>query len=73
LIQYQGRAMQSEDILVVGAGRTYLATSACLRCQGLAHVVLGHEGQIADAWHRHYDRLHRGRAWSNESGRYAAL
>jgi FAD binding domain len=68
LTQYQGRAMRSEDILVVGAGPTGLATSACLRRQGLAHVVLKHEGQIANARHRHYDRLHRRRARSNESG-----
>jgi indole-3-pyruvate monooxygenase len=50
--------MQSEDIVVIGAGPAGLATSACLRREGLAHVVLEREGQIANAWHRHYDRLH---------------
>jgi hypothetical protein len=50
--------MQAEDILVVGAGPAGLATSACLRREGLAHVVLEREAQIASAWHRHYDRLH---------------
>jgi hypothetical protein len=50
--------MQPEDILVVGAGPAGLATSACLRREGMAHVVLEREGQIANAWHRHYDRLH---------------
>jgi indole-3-pyruvate monooxygenase len=49
--------MPSEDILVVGAGPAGLATSACLRREGIAHVVLEREGQIASAWHRHYDRL----------------
>jgi indole-3-pyruvate monooxygenase len=50
--------MQSEDVLVVGAGPAGLATSACLRREGIAHVVLERQGQIASAWHRHYDRLH---------------
>ena len=43
---------------MVGAGPAGLATSACLRHEGLAHVVLEREGQIANAWTRHYDRLH---------------
>lgn len=50
--------MQAEDILVIGAGPAGLATSACLRHEGLGHVVLEREGQIANTWNRHYDRLH---------------
>jgi indole-3-pyruvate monooxygenase len=52
------RAMESDNILVIGAGPAGLATSACLRHEGLAHVVLEREGRIANDWHRHYDRLH---------------
>ena len=50
--------MQSEDILVIGAGPAGLATSACLRREGLAHTVLERDADIAGAWRRHYDRLH---------------
>jgi NAD(P)H-nitrite reductase large subunit len=50
--------MQSEDILVIGAGPAGLATSACLRREGLAHTVLERDEEIAGAWRRHYDRLH---------------
>jgi len=50
--------MLPEDILVIGAGPAGLATSACLRREGLQHVLLEREGNIGSAWHRHYDRLH---------------
>jgi len=35
--------MHSKDILVIGAGPAGLATSACLRHEGLEHVVLERE------------------------------
>lgn len=50
--------MQPEDIVVVGAGPAGLAASACLRREGLPHVVLEREQCIASAWRLHYDRLH---------------
>ena len=50
--------VQPDDILVIGAGPAGLATSACLRDAGLAHVVLEREQTVGSAWHRHYDRLH---------------
>jgi cation diffusion facilitator CzcD-associated flavoprotein CzcO len=51
-------ALQPEDILVIGAGPAGLATSACLRQEGLQHVLLERDEIIASAWHRHYERLH---------------
>jgi len=50
--------VQPDDILVIGAGPAGLATSACLRDAGLAHVVLEREQTVGSAWQRHYDRLH---------------
>ena len=49
---------QSEDILVIGAGPAGLAVSACLRREGLAHVMLEREATVASSWQRHFDRLH---------------
>ena len=50
--------MQAADILVIGAGPAGLASSACLRREGLEHVLLEREATIAPAWNRHYERLH---------------
>ena len=41
--------MLPEDILVIGAGPAGLATSACLRREGLEHVLLERERTIAFA------------------------
>lgn len=50
--------MLPEDILVIGAGPAGLAASACLRREGLVHVVLEREAHVGSTWRRHYDRLH---------------
>jgi cation diffusion facilitator CzcD-associated flavoprotein CzcO len=50
--------MKSDDILVIGAGPAGLAVSACLRREGLEHVVLEREGSVGPAWQKHYDCLH---------------
>lgn len=47
-----------EDILVIGAGPAGLAVSACLRHEGLPHLVVERANEVAPAWQRHYDRLH---------------
>jgi NADPH-dependent glutamate synthase beta subunit-like oxidoreductase len=60
--------MNDNDIVVVGAGPAGLAVSACLRKQGLAHVVLEREASVGAAWRRHYERLHL-----HTAKRYSAL
>lgn len=57
-VEFDRQPVRPEDILVIGAGPAGLATSACLRREGLEHVVLEREEQIAASWRRHYDRLH---------------
>ncbi|XHS79727.1 flavin-containing monooxygenase [Burkholderiaceae bacterium UC74_6] len=47
-----------EDILVIGAGPSGLAVSACLGKEGLKHAVLEREASVGSAWRTHYDRLH---------------
>lgn len=51
---------QADDsqVVVIGAGPAGLAVSACLRREGVAHLVLEREATPAASWRRHYDRLH---------------
>jgi cation diffusion facilitator CzcD-associated flavoprotein CzcO len=44
--------------LVIGAGPAGLATSACLKREGIDHVVLEREAEVAPRWRQHYERLH---------------
>lgn len=50
--------MNQEDIVVIGAGPAGLAVSACLRREGLPHLVLERETEVGPSWRRHYDHLH---------------
>lgn len=46
------------EVVVIGGGPAGLATSACLKSEGVRHVLLERETVVASAWRRHYDRLH---------------
>lgn len=45
-------------ILVIGAGPSGLAVSACLKRHGEPHALIEREPTIGASWRRHYDRLH---------------
>ncbi|MEO5738129.1 MAG: NAD(P)/FAD-dependent oxidoreductase [Variovorax sp.] len=72
--------MDSNDIVVIGAGPAGLAVSACLREQGLPHALLEREAEAAPVWRHQYDRLHLHTAkrfsglplspWPDEAPRY---
>ena len=49
---------ETQPVLVIGAGPAGLATSACLRREGVQHAVIDKDDRVAPAWHRHYARLH---------------
>jgi thioredoxin reductase len=44
--------------LVIGAGPAGLAVGACLKQAHVGCIILERNGNVASAWHRHYDRLH---------------
>jgi thioredoxin reductase len=46
------------NTVVIGASAAGLATAACLSRAGVSHVVLEQHPHVADAWRKHYDRLH---------------
>jgi indole-3-pyruvate monooxygenase len=48
----------TRPVLVIGAGPAGLATSACLRREGVPHDVIDRAHTVAPAWHGHYARLH---------------
>jgi indole-3-pyruvate monooxygenase len=50
--------MKQTETLVVGASISGLATAACLRKQGIEHIVIEKRSQVAAPWRDHYERLH---------------
>lgn len=46
------------DAVVVGAGPSGLAVSACLKRHGQAHALIDKASAIASSWRNHYERLH---------------
>lgn len=46
------------DAIVIGAGPAGLAVAAGLVGKGMETRIFERSGRVADAWHRHYDRLH---------------
>lgn len=46
------------DVIVLGAGPSGLAVSACLKRRGVAPVILERAGQVGSSWRNHYERLH---------------
>lgn len=61
-----GKGLQEEDVhrvietptLIVGAGPAGLAVAGRLRQAGLGFEIIEKSDRVAEAWHRHYDRLH---------------
>lgn len=46
-------------VIIIGAGPGGLAVAACLKREGIEHVVILEEAdQVAASWRRHYERLH---------------
>lgn len=46
------------DVIVLGAGPSGLAVSACLKRRGVTPVILERAGQVGSSWRNHYERLH---------------
>jgi indole-3-pyruvate monooxygenase len=55
--KYSTKEMEATVVVIVGAGPSGLATSACLTCHSIPHVILEREDCYASLWKkRTYDR-----------------
>lgn len=53
-----GSGARGTETVVIGAGPAGLAVAGRLTVRGRPFVLLEKADRVADAWHRHYDRLH---------------
>lgn len=49
---------QGDSTVVIGASAAGLSVARCLEERGLSALILEQNPQVAEAWRRHYDRLH---------------
>ena len=50
--------MKETNTLVIGASVAGLASAGCLTKEGIDHIVIEKQGDIAYPWRNHYERLH---------------
>merc|ERR1712048_1390555 len=46
------------QVIVIGGGGAGLSAGACLRAEGVDHIVLDRLPEAGDVWRRRYNRLH---------------
>jgi cation diffusion facilitator CzcD-associated flavoprotein CzcO len=51
-------ATKQTKTLIIGASISGLASAACLRKSNIPYIIIEKQGQVANPWRNHYDRLH---------------